>query len=93
MAALVAQPSFDLGKFAANCVRNLPSYSVPKFVRFLPKMRTTGTFKLKKNRLRGEGCDPSKIKDPLFVFDAQTATYAPWTSEDYAKLLSTRSRL
>lgn len=92
MAALVQGEGFSLEGFARHCIANLPSYSVPVFVRYLPAMDLTGTFKLQKVHLRQEGCDPSKIKDPLFVLDKNAGTYVPLTKEGY-KGLETRSKL
>jgi len=86
MAALVQGESFSLEQFAKTCVGNLPSYAVPLFVRFLPSMDLTGTFKLQKVQLRTEGCDPAKVKDPLFFLDKATGKYVPLTADLYRDL-------
>jgi len=83
MAALVQGESFSLDQFAKTCIGNLPSYAVPVFVRYLPSLDLTGTFKLQKVQLRTEGCDPAKVKDPLFVLDKSTGKYIPLTAEMY----------
>jgi len=55
-------------KLLADTVRTaLPSYAVPKFVRFKDVFETTATHKIKKNVLREEGFDPEEISDSLFV--------------------------
>jgi acyl-CoA synthetase (AMP-forming)/AMP-acid ligase II len=94
MAALVKGEGFNLEGFAKHCISNLPAYSVPVFVRYLPAMDLTGTFKLQKVQLRQEGCDPSKISDPLFVLDKAAGGYVPLTKEAYKAIeTSTKSKL
>ena len=39
------------------------------FVRILPAMDTTGTFKMRKMDLIADGYDPAKVKGPLFFHD------------------------
>ena len=68
MAAMVLdcdEASFDWSGFAAHCKNDLPSYAVPIFVRILPEVEITGTFKHRKVEVRKEGIDPAKAKDPL----------------------------
>jgi len=94
MAALVKGEGFSLEGFAKHCIAHLPSYSVPVFVRYLPSMDLTGTFKLQKVQLRQEGADPSKITDPLFILDKAAGTYVPFTTEAYKAIASsTKSKL
>jgi len=59
----------DWEKFAKHCKDNLPVYAQPLFLRILPKIDITGTFKHQKVELRTEGCDVTKVKDPMFWFD------------------------
>jgi len=94
MAALVKGEGFSLDGFAKHCISNLPAYSVPVFVRYLPAMDLTGTFKLQKVQLRQDGCDPSKVSDPLFVLNKPAGTYVPLTKEAYKAFeTSTKSKL
>jgi len=69
MAALVAGPEFDIKAFGEHVAHELPPYAQPVFVRILPAMETTGTFKLRKMDLIADGFDPAKIKGPLFFHD------------------------
>jgi fatty-acyl-CoA synthase len=69
MAALVVSPEFDIKTFGEHVARELPAYAQPLFVRILPAMETTGTFKLRKMDLIADGYDPAKIKGPLFFHD------------------------
>jgi fatty-acyl-CoA synthase len=69
MAALVVDRGFDIKTFGARVAEELPSYARPLFVRLLPEMETTGTFKQRKMDLVSEGYDPAKVKGPLFFLD------------------------
>jgi fatty-acyl-CoA synthase len=48
MAALVVDRGFDLRAFRAEVVRRLPPYARPLFLRRLPGLESTGTFKPRK---------------------------------------------
>lgn len=71
----------------------LPSYAVPVFVRMLPEMESTGTFKQRKVTLRNEGIDLDKIRDEMFYFDADEKKYIPYTREVYNSIVTGKSRL
>ncbi|XP_058717766.1 long-chain fatty acid transport protein 1 [Poecile atricapillus] len=69
----------------------LPPYARPIFLRLRPRLDSTGTFKLQKTRLRGEGWDPRLVPDPLFVLDPQRGRYVPLDAESHARLCSGKS--
>jgi fatty-acyl-CoA synthase len=69
MAALVVDGSFDIKAFGEHVKRELPTYAQPLFVRMLPAIDTTGTFKVRKMDLVADGYDPAKIKGPLYFHD------------------------
>jgi fatty-acyl-CoA synthase len=71
MAALVVDEGFDIKAFEAHVAGELPGYAQPLFVRILPAMDTTGTFKMRKMDLIADGYDPAKVKGPLFFHDAK----------------------
>ena len=77
MAAVVAQPGFQLEALRARLAENLPGYARPLFIRLVPALDATETFKTSKGRLAAEGFDPERIADPLFVDDAAIGAYAP----------------
>ena len=68
-------------------------YAVPVFVRILPQMDTTGTFKHQKVQLRKQGADPTVVPDPLLVLDVEAGTYVPLTIERWTEIASARSKL
>jgi fatty-acyl-CoA synthase len=71
MAGLVVGPEFDIKVFGDGVIRELPPYAQPLFVRILPGLETTGTFKTRKMDLIADGYDPGKIKGPLYFRDAK----------------------
>ena len=69
MAALVVDETFDIKAFGAHVAQELPAYAQPLFVRILPAIETTGTFKMRKMDLVADGYDPGKVRGPLFFHD------------------------
>jgi acyl-CoA synthetase (AMP-forming)/AMP-acid ligase II len=84
MASVVVTPGFDLNAFARYVVNNLASYQRPYFLRVVPDMRVTGTFKHQKHEYRNEGYDPSRVKDPLYYLDGRQ--YVPIDDGLYDRL-------
>ncbi len=85
MAALVVGPEFDIKAFGERARENLPPYAQPLFVRVLPAMETTGTFKVRKMDLVADGYDPGKIKGPLYFHDPKKG-YVKITKGVFEKL-------
>ncbi|MEJ0027632.1 MAG: long-chain-acyl-CoA synthetase [Rhizomicrobium sp.] len=81
MAALVTGEGFDIGKLAEALAGNLPGYARPVFVRLLPELEITGTFKQRKVDLVQEGFDLKAIRDPLYWLDPATGRYEPLTPQ------------
>ena len=79
MAALLFAPgqSFDGARFWRHVDEALPRYAAPLFVRVLPEMELTGTFKLRKVSLQEDGFDPARVSDPLFFRDDEAEAYVP----------------
>jgi fatty-acyl-CoA synthase len=67
MAGLVVGDAFDPKNFGAFVAQRLPAYAQPVFLRLLPAIATTGTFKYRKLDLVAQGFDPAQVKDPLYV--------------------------
>ena len=86
MAGLVVGPEFDIKAFGEHVSRELPAFSQPVFVRILPAIETTGTFKVRKMDLIADGYDPGKIKGPLYFRDLKRG-YVKVTKGVYEKLL------
>lgn len=69
MAALVTDGAFDVKAFGEHVARELPLYAQPVFLRMLPAMDVTGTFKIRKVDLVADGYDPAKVKGAMFFHD------------------------
>jgi fatty-acyl-CoA synthase len=93
MAALVVAAGFDVNSFYAHANQSLPVYARPSFLRLLPILEATGTFKPKKQDLMREGFDPALISDPLYVADQDTHGYVVMDSDSYAAIASGNWRL
>jgi fatty-acyl-CoA synthase len=69
-------------------VKNLPVYSWPLFLRIMPAIDATTTFKHNKRKLMLEACDPAVVSDPMFFFQASARGFVSMTSAIYAGILS-----
>ncbi len=85
MAGLVVGPDFDITTFGEHVAQDIPAYAQPVFVRTLPQIDTTGTFKARKMDLVADGFDPGKIKGPLFFHDPKKG-YVKITKGVFEKL-------
>jgi acyl-CoA synthetase (AMP-forming)/AMP-acid ligase II len=86
MASIVVTDGFDVNALSRYVVNNLAGYQRPYFLRVVPDMRITGTFKHQKNDYRNEGYDPSTVKDPLYYLDGRQ--YVPIDEALYRGLAS-----
>ena len=93
MTALVVESGFDLAVFRRELVERLPDYARPVFVRVVPGLELTGTFKLRKQDLALEGYDPTRVRDALYVEDRQVQAYVRLEESGYARLIGGQLRL
>jgi fatty-acyl-CoA synthase len=84
---------FDGRALAAAVYDNLPSYAAPLFIRIVPSLETTSTFKSRKVDLRKQayGGDGEKIEDPLYVLAGREDGYVPFYPE-YPKEVAAGAR-
>src|SRR3990167_7800230 len=68
-AGLVVESGFEIKQFGDRLARDLPPYAQPVFVRILPAIESTGTFKHRKMDLVADGFDPGKIRGVIFWRD------------------------
>ena len=78
--------------FGAQVAADLPPYAQPVFVRILPAIETTGTFKYRKLDLVADGFDPGKVKGAMFYKDGAKG-YVKLTKAGFAKLQAGGVRL
>ena len=73
--------------------QRLPKYAIPLFIRFIPAMEITGTFKHQKVHFRNQGIDLTLIPKSEPVYWHKDETYVPFTLEDYAKINTGQAKL
>jgi len=88
MAAMVVAAGFSLSAFQQQLAAALPTYAQPVFIRLVPELELTGTFKLNKQHLSAEGYDPTQLSDPMFILEPATRRYLPLDAERYRALLA-----
>jgi fatty-acyl-CoA synthase len=91
MAALVVNARFDLTAFREHLATRLPDYARPLFLRIVPAIELTGTFKLRKQELATEGYDLTE--DALYFDDRQGRVYVPLDAALYAQLQAGNVRI
>jgi fatty-acyl-CoA synthase len=93
MAAVVAGDGFDPAGLYQHLRERLPAYAAPLFIRMLPALSLTETFKQKKQELVRDGFDPSRVSDPLWFRDVSVGAYVPLDAALFAKIASGKVRL
>jgi fatty-acyl-CoA synthase len=93
MAALVVDARFSLSELRRAATEALPAYARPVFVRIVPAIELTGTFKLRKQSLALEGYDPGRVSGALYVADAARDAYVPLEAALYQRLQAGTLRL
>ncbi|XP_037674051.1 long-chain fatty acid transport protein 1 [Choloepus didactylus] len=88
--AAIADPQAQLSPDALyrELQKVLAPYARPVFLRLLPQVDTTGTFKIQKTRLQREGFDPRQTSDRLFFLDLKQNHYLPLDEAVYARICS-----
>jgi len=88
LVVLVPGESFDLHEFYAYCVKNLPSYARPVFLRLTEAMEITGTFKHRKQDFKKDGFNPEKTSDSIYVRDDSAKGYRRVDSTIYNQIMN-----
>ncbi|KAG0343168.1 hypothetical protein BG004_005456 [Podila humilis] len=91
MAAIVSKPTMDWDKFAEYALKNLPRYSIPLFIRKVPEMEITGTFKQRKVELVNEGINPDTISDEMLWLDGHS--YKPFKTSEHQRVINGSAKL
>lgn len=86
MAAIVVHEGFDLRSLDDTLAESLPDYARPVFVRLLPKIEVTGTFKHQKQELVRDGYDVSIVTDPIYMRDRRNTCFARLDAEGLAAI-------
>ena len=88
----------DLAGLAEHAIGVLPRYAVPVFLRVVPQLEYTGTMKLQKGRLRGEGVDLDKIRasspeDKMYWLPPSGNRYVEYGQKEWEDLKGGKVRL
>ncbi|XP_017356739.1 long-chain fatty acid transport protein 1 [Cebus imitator] len=88
--AAIADPQslLDPNAMYQELQKVLAPYARPMFLRLLPQVDTTGTFKIQKTRLQQEGFDPRQTSDRLFFLDLKQGHYLPLNEAVYTRICS-----
>uniref|UniRef100_A0A3B3WPA5 long-chain-fatty-acid--CoA ligase n=1 Tax=Poecilia mexicana TaxID=48701 RepID=A0A3B3WPA5_9TELE len=65
----------DLDEFLSAVQKHLPSYARPVFLRFMPSVDTTGTFKIQKTRLQKESFKPQHTGEEIYFLNSRAGRY------------------
>ena len=93
MAALVVDASFDLQQLHGQLAAALPDYARPLFLRIVPALTLTGTFKLNKQALLAQGYDPGAGSDALYFDDRAGRRYVALDAALHARIVRGELRL
>jgi fatty-acyl-CoA synthase len=93
MAALVVAPGFDLAELRRTVANALPAYARPVFLRIVPVLEITGTFKLRTQELAQQGYDPAHVGDALYLDDAARGEYLRLDAALHQRIVSGKLRL
>jgi fatty-acyl-CoA synthase len=93
MAAVVADRDFDIAVLRQYAIERLPSYARPIFIRLLPRIDTTATFRPKTVDLAREGYDPSHVSDPIYFNDVSQRRFVRLDPGLYDRLCAGELRI
>jgi acyl-CoA synthetase (AMP-forming)/AMP-acid ligase II len=90
MAAIVVEQTtkFDISDFLEFLNASLPKYAIPLFLRVCENLDLTGSYKIKKVKLRTEGYDITKINDKIFYLDPDQKKYIVLDEKKYNQILN-----
>src|SRR5262245_1680205 len=93
MAAIVAQPTFNLTAFREHLVERLPDYARPVVLRLRSNLDVTTTFKTHKIDLVKQGFDPSATSDPIYFNDPAARAFVRLDAALYERIRAGQVRL
>ncbi|XP_031327861.1 long-chain fatty acid transport protein 1-like [Photinus pyralis] len=85
--------SMDMDFLLSSCKRNLPSYAIPIFVRFVKSSSLTSTYKLKKFNLKSEGFNINVVTDTIYICNPAVGKYEVLTPKLYSEINNGTIRL
>lgn len=86
------QVTLDLSAFSTHLSKSLPKYAIPRFLRILEKMQSTGNYKQQKTGLRAEGVAHANVAGDQLLW-LQNGVYVPFTQQHFQHLVAGKARL
>ena len=93
MAALVSEPDFDFAALRTHLASHLADYARPLFLRLVPRIDATGTFKLQKQELACQGFEPASEADEIYFDDRRQDAYVKLDTAFAERIRSGQLRL
>ncbi|CAJ1053199.1 long-chain fatty acid transport protein 1-like [Xyrichtys novacula] len=94
MAAVAhTEGQFDHDAFLMAVQKALPSYARPVFLRLMPSVDTTGTFKIQKTRLQREGYKPQDSSEKVYFLNSRAGCYEAVTDDLFNDIVEGRVSL
>ncbi len=93
MAAIVADPEFDIAVLQQHVIERLPGYARPVFIRLAARIDTTATFRPRTVELAREGYNPSHISDPVYFNDQSQRRFVRLDPALYDRLCAGELRI
>ena len=93
VAVTTEDQKLDFNGFLKHVDDNLATYQRPLFVRLLPEMQSTTTFKQRKVDFVKEGFNPNVVKDALYWYNSGVQKYEKLDENAYNIIVNGRSRL
>lgn len=89
------EKELDMKALAEHCLKSLPRYAVPLFLRVTRSLDYTGNHKMQKMKLRAEGIELENVgrEDQMFWLPPGERAYVPFTRGDLEALRAGRVRL
>ena len=87
--------SFDINKLAEKLKRDLPSYSMPLFIRLVQDIERTGTFKAKKMKLVEQAFNITAYEnsgEQTFYYDTKEKAYKELNITIYQNVINGNMR-
>ena len=84
---------FDLVAFRQHLLERLPDYARPIFLKIVPGIELTGTFKLRKLELEGAGFEVEDANNTLYYDDRQSQAYTLMDASVAERIRSGKIRL
>ncbi|KAF7223754.1 long-chain fatty acid transport protein 1 [Nothobranchius furzeri] len=83
----------DLDAFLMGVQKSLPSYAWPVFLRLMPSVDTTGTFKIQKTRLQKEAYKPQDSNQRIYYLNSHAGCYQAVTEDLFKDIMESKVSL